>query len=729
MTVKSDLLLIGNDHLLFDLDARYNFGGGDWSLLIYMDFVVSITGEPLNIGDQLIAFLKVKFISLNTNVFFIYTADGETVKSVGIPFVFDSYLKRKTHFVFQREGDDLNIYVNGVFIGAKVNEFSGKTFDLSGLEGRVGDTSTSGNTKVSDFMVLNRALTLPEIKVLYNHNLVPESTHLNIIKHLPITEAFAFKADAAFVANHSEFNVGDNVFLDVVEQYNYAKGSPLTPQHAKTVNYADADVGLSNDDVEGAIFDFYNKNGHTFAYSKFNGVDSKVSMAHAADLTFGDGAGANVSFALTGHFVARANLARFFMKGQELSSTNRQYFVSVSGVGLIEFIIFGVGAAVLKVGTYAVTFGKRYHFNANYDSAAANIQLGMSLRVWEDGALVQDVQGASAPAHTDIVASAETQLIGAGDNLHSDADISDVRVHNAPLSLQEATRVKNGEPSGKEISGWLLNGKPTIQSATTVEDVYGSNDGTTTNIIRGPERGSLLPLLEDSFNIDETFSIQAPTSLGDAIADTEVSVMLTIKLPLAALPQAATRYIIRWGSVTVTTLQIDSAGKVQARTGEFIDLFAAGSAETQIFTIFLNNKFEITGSDNCLTWKDAALVEKTKNLVASDVTGENLTISGIDQDVEIIRCGVWSRLLSIREMLELSDNTLLANPTSEQQVGLEAFYNMNLSSFSEDGANVFLEDHSGNARDAIVTGLTGGSSAAQLADVPNHLSNISTDLR
>ncbi len=704
------------------MDSRYNFGGSDWALSIILDMDAAAVDDVIfDLGQSPNTQIKLNIRAGDLRL--TYRSDGAGVLTRTFTFVSSNRVNQKTYILMQRAGNALEAYINADLVTTYAGEFTGKTFDMTGLFGTVGISGTSAKVKVSDFILCNSSLTPPEIKALYNHNLVPESTHLNIIKHLPMTEAFAFKADAAFVANHSEFSVGNNVFLDVVEQYNYAKGAPLTPQHAKTVNYADADVGAGGFGPNKTIKDFYTKEIDTSLAYDF------TAQADDATITATDNA------VTTGQ--AFSVYVRI-LKALALSSTNAYFFDGFGNTTTHYWRILNRSSGIEIIGN---TFSVRFAFPVPYDTLVKTNLAGVIVMpdfLNASGWYWQDIRGFKVFAIVTTNNFIGGDLLGllphtlAGRNgssaFNSESIISAISVFDGALTSAEIEEVffKKGYSNSPKVVDIIIG---ETNSSGDIESKIRTNSYTPISQLPFIDSRSLLPLLEDSFNIDETFSIQAPTSLGDAIADTEVSVMLTIKLPLAALPQAATRYIIRWGSVTVTTLQIDSAGKVQARTGEFVDLFAAGSAETQIFTIFLNNKFVITGSDNCLTWKDAAQVEKTKNLVASDVTGENLTISGIDQDVEIIRCGVWSRLLSIREMLELSDNTLLANPTIEQQVGLEAFYNMNLGSFSENGVNVFLEDHSGNARDAIVAGLTGGSSAAQLADVPNHLSNISTDLR
>lgn len=457
----------------------------------------------------------------------------------------------------------------------------------------------------------------------------------------------------------------------------------ISANHAELVNYTDVELGLSTTDPATVIKEFYSKKELAFAFAKFNGTDSKVSTPHAANLTMGDGLGANVSFSITATFIPYANQARIFEKGQELSTTGRQYILTVGSTGTIQFLIFS--SSVLVIGTYNVTFGKKYFVSATYDNTASDIRLGMRLMVWEDGVLVSDDLGTSSPANVNIVASSETQLIGAGDNLHADADISDVRIHSVPLSYTQSERVKQGEYSGSEISRWVLNDFPTLGSGNTAKDVVGSNDGTTTNLIRANEVSSLIPEILNSLKHETGISISATytsiVGMGFTIQLlTDISLLSEI---ITGLP-AITKYKINGVEVASEALLIAAI-----------------------------NHNELCHID--LEWSSAS---------------PTITFVHTGEDYELIRDYYLDETLTPRESKQLTNNILFYNPKQSDQTKFNYYALHNEGNYiagATDPENVPLIDVDTIGNRASL-GWTGGDAATKLADLVTNLSNIN-DLR
>jgi len=643
--------------------------------------------------------------------------------------------------------------VNVSDIGSNLNAKSQVVINSDGfiwIDGNKGASHTFDFTVAGDFIVGNggannedfkiqhlcfygnsRSLTQLECSELYRKvGKIPNSLHGNdlIIGHWPLTERYAYD------------NGVDNVFFDVIEQYNYAKATPLGANHAKAINYTDDELGLSNDDTDTVKKNFYNKNALSFAYSRFNGTDSNISIPHASNLTFGDGGTdgmGNVSFAITAHFIPYANASRIFEKGQEFSIAGRQYIVTVNAAGTLQFKIF-TNAGVVQLGSHTVTFGKQYFVSAGYDNNASDIRLGMSLMLWEDGVLVENVVGLSAPTHTDIVDSTTTQLIGAGDNTHADADIADVRIHNKPLSYLEALKVKRGEDSGFEISGWLLNGKPTVQNATTVDDVFGGgNNGTTTNIIRGFELSSVLPELREAFGFDGGtghFLDENPSIAYDA--NGFYTIMLAFKMPNATF-QDGTKDVF----VYYRTLDNVERFRVQGNNlDDRIGVVFGNQTVTLAFNLNLqqlNVLFIQFDSNNNIFLHDSV-----GNLLFSQ-NSSNVVIPRFDLMQEVyygrnaldaassprflgnyVKYAIWNRKLTPLEMIKESNNTLLFPHTSNKS-GLQDMVTFQEGYFSENGVNVLMKNQ--------ITGFeikaqefAGATTADQLTDAINHLSLINS---
>jgi hypothetical protein len=80
-----------------------------------------------------------------------------------------------------------------------------------------------------------------------NPNIIPAEMHASVQLHAPLSQRYAFKDGA------------DIKVWDVVEQYNYAKVTPLTANHGVLVNYTDAEVGAVNQYTQEVFKNFYSK--------------------------------------------------------------------------------------------------------------------------------------------------------------------------------------------------------------------------------------------------------------------------------------------------------------------------------------------------------------------------------------------------------------------------------------------------------------------------------------
>ena len=71
---------------------------------------------------------------------------------------------------------------------------------------------------------------------------------------------------------------------DVVEQYNYAKTTPITANHGACVGYTDDEVGAVNPSSQTAFKDFYEKDKPNFYGFDFEGKNGSFEIPHAAAL-------------------------------------------------------------------------------------------------------------------------------------------------------------------------------------------------------------------------------------------------------------------------------------------------------------------------------------------------------------------------------------------------------------------------------------------------------------
>lgn len=113
------------------------------------------------------------------------------------------------------------LWIDGNDVGALVKDWTVAGDFIIGNGG-----GSLENFTISHVCFYRTGISLSELEINYLYQtggLVPESMQENCFPHYPLTERYAFKADAAFIVKHPQFIVGDNVFFDVSEQYNYAR--------------------------------------------------------------------------------------------------------------------------------------------------------------------------------------------------------------------------------------------------------------------------------------------------------------------------------------------------------------------------------------------------------------------------------------------------------------------------------------------------------------------------
>lgn len=177
-------------------------------------------------------------------------------------------LKNKTHWTLVFKGGPYTggnsiteLYINGRFFAQQTAGNAGLMAQslTNNFIGSIGGVAYSGT--ISNYAIFDRELTTKEIAYIYkNGGVLPASTHIDCIAHYPLTQRFYPKASAAFIAKHTQLALNNLVAFDVVEQYNYAKVTPLTANHAKLVNFTDAEAGADGlAPIGTAVKDFYTK--------------------------------------------------------------------------------------------------------------------------------------------------------------------------------------------------------------------------------------------------------------------------------------------------------------------------------------------------------------------------------------------------------------------------------------------------------------------------------------
>lgn len=270
LNIETDLSMDGVDQ---SLEAKLITLSGDFSISFFDErSAVNINKMIFAVGDDNADFLTIRTGQSGTvHPYEVFLVSGGVTIDARNNIAKDSdsdntdWINRKTHafFNFDQTNTKIDCYINGELQWTETDaNFTGLLID--GLL-RIGTTHFAGFTyqgNESHVCVFDRLATQDEIEYIGGEGGdIPKNLRANCISHHAITERFGHKADAAFAAKHTQFSVGDNVgAFDTVEQYNEAKITPLVANHAKAINYTDAEIGTGGDVRTQSIKKgFYNK--------------------------------------------------------------------------------------------------------------------------------------------------------------------------------------------------------------------------------------------------------------------------------------------------------------------------------------------------------------------------------------------------------------------------------------------------------------------------------------
>lgn len=276
--VESDLFFdgTGNEVNALNLGASFDFGTNDFSFdFFFENSKLSGSSNILSLEDST-ASSSIRLVHTDSGLgmfaFFSTTLTGTDSAGVAI----GSVKGNKTHCSVSKTTNVIKVKINTIEIISLTLTNSGDSRDFSGGKFVIGEINGTNPMEgvLSQIVFYNKALSNQENLYRYqNGGFIPESSKANCIAHYALTERYAFKADAAFILNHPQFIVGDNVFFDLVESYNHAKITPLTANHAKAVNFTDDELGVINPSTQTVKKDFYNKETGNFFGLKCNGTD------------------------------------------------------------------------------------------------------------------------------------------------------------------------------------------------------------------------------------------------------------------------------------------------------------------------------------------------------------------------------------------------------------------------------------------------------------------------
>lgn len=204
------------------------------------------------------------------------TSGGSTIDALSQLAQFSNYenqdwLNRRTQVVvnIDQTNNNIELYINGglAWVHNDVN-LSGISFTAPARVFTFHGLTNHYEGAIDNLAILDRLLTVNEIKV---HNLnggvLPKSTHLNIVNHWSLTQNYYYDDNGTIKA------------WDVVEQYNYAKVTPLSPNQFNLQGYTLAEVGADEPANQNKIYNTKNKQLASEWGLKFNGVDQSAILS------------------------------------------------------------------------------------------------------------------------------------------------------------------------------------------------------------------------------------------------------------------------------------------------------------------------------------------------------------------------------------------------------------------------------------------------------------------
>lgn len=226
-------------------DSRYDFGTTGFSFCFFIDryyiardsYIFQVFGPSygliVQINESSIIWTYNNIFIDNTNISTPIPKDSKIMVYCG--FNGQDYVI-KFNGIDQATKPSTDPFNSDWNLGSTTNYVFGNRINLS----------VSATAHISHYCWFNRALTDKEISYIsINGGILPESAHEFCVAHYPLQTAY--------------FDGVNNVTPDVVEQYNYAKVTPLVANHGVLVNFTDDELGIVNPSSQTAVKDFYDK--------------------------------------------------------------------------------------------------------------------------------------------------------------------------------------------------------------------------------------------------------------------------------------------------------------------------------------------------------------------------------------------------------------------------------------------------------------------------------------
>ena len=228
--VESDLYFDGiNQHLVVPKTAELDFKNTDtFSIDLFTKFEKA--GQNHFAGQRIGASGNFSWILIVDSIGRLHFDPLGVTSPITYSGFANEFLNKKVHIIAEFEPDGAGNVTKRLYVNSRLvaEGTSTVTADFTGLGNLIigaGDSSFTlpHQGTISNFVIYKgRALTQGEVNQRYrNAGSVPDTLSEYVILHLPLSDRTATVADERIVYNNDYLTIGDNIFLDSVEQYNY----------------------------------------------------------------------------------------------------------------------------------------------------------------------------------------------------------------------------------------------------------------------------------------------------------------------------------------------------------------------------------------------------------------------------------------------------------------------------------------------------------------------------
>lgn len=537
-----------------------------------------------------------------------------------------------THIAFTAT----EIFVNSERVGTHTKSWDG-----------VGDLVLSATQYIQHLKIANRSWTQEEIRAdRWQPGYAPASTHASILAH--------------YVADRE-----GSVMWDCVGQYNYAKATALQAYHATLQNFTPEQVEGGR---QSAYRNFYTKQPYLPSSQPFNGVDQYADAGVNPNIN--NAIEYNVDWSLSAWINVLSAGTHFFLAHGHETTDYRHGIVLDTYLGYIELQI-GKFNQVVRLAQYEVGVPLHLSFNrltdGNYEVFKNGVPVSHSYRVI--GQTINSSIYKNAEAIWTLGAKKNNQnpIINYGN-----VALDQVVVLNTRLTQQQARNLyrSDGYPPNElqaaVVAHYVADSTQAGGVPLVMPDLVADSNASLTaypaaltgfsQVDDVIEKSSLLPPLRNAVKFVSASSQSGTAGNIGNITGIRFAVQLTVAdQPLFTLDNTASTDI----AVVAGTLTIGNS-----ITGA--QCYVDGNPQTLV---------DAGAILNDLGLHDVVLL--FDSIAATDF---RITVG----DKHLAALNIVTGTLTRKNAIELSNNTLLANPTARLQDQLGAIWNLN--NILDDGA-------------------------------------------